>query len=309
MSSSAFTLPNGLTVIQRDWLSANHVFLEHKDQTVLIDSGYCTHANLTLQLLRQALHGRSLSTLVNTHLHSDHCGGNASIQQLFPEVSTLIPPGHFQAVERWDPAQLTYLPTGQNCPRFVVNDRLCNQSEYEWGDTRWIAYAAPGHDEHAMMFFCPSHGILVSGDALWEKGFGVVFPELDNEPGYKQAAQTLDLIEDLEPSIIIPGHGSIFTDLHAALRYARSRLESFQAFPDKHARYASKVLVKFKLQEHGSISMQAFLEWAQCVPYLINLHQRLGPDESFENWFQQLLSELSKSGAIDIQDQQLINLS
>ncbi|MFM7007757.1 MAG: MBL fold metallo-hydrolase, partial [Betaproteobacteria bacterium] len=79
MSSSAFTLPNGLTVIQRDWLSANHVFLEHNDQTVLIDSGYCTHANLTLQLLRQALHDRSLTTLVNTHLHSDHCGGNACI--------------------------------------------------------------------------------------------------------------------------------------------------------------------------------------------------------------------------------------
>ncbi len=309
MRSSIGSLPQGITVLQRDWLSANHVFLEHKDQTVLVDSGYCTHANMTLQLLRQVLHGRSLCTLVNTHLHSDHCGGNAAIQAAFKNVTTLIPPGHFNAVKHWDTELLTYKPTGQNCPRFVVNEQLEDRFEYEWGRARWVAYAAPGHDNHAMMFFCPEYGILIAGDALWEKGFGVIFPELDDHSGYRQAARTLDLIEDLDPSLIIPGHGPIFDDVGSALRYARKRLENFESHPDKHARYASKVLVKFKLQEHGSIPIQAFSEWAQDVPYLIKLHKQIGADLSFADWFEQLLADLCQSGAMDIQDHQLINIA
>ena len=276
---------------------------------MLVDSGYCTHANMTLQLLRQVLHGRSLCKLVNTHLHSDHCGGNAAIQAAFKNVTTLIPPGHFNAVRHWDTELLTYIPTGQNCPRFVVNEQLEDRFEYEWGRTRWVAYAAPGHDNHAMMFFCPEYGILIAGDALWEKGFGVIFPELDDHSGYRQAARTLNLIEDLDPSLIIPGHGPIFDEVGSALRYARKRLENFESHPDKHARYASKVLVKFKLQEHGSIPIQAFSEWAQDVPYLIKLHKQIGADLSFAEWFEQLLADLCQSGAVDIQDQQLINIA
>ncbi|MEY5028959.1 MAG: hypothetical protein RLZ63_1274 [Pseudomonadota bacterium] len=304
---SSRSLPHGITALERDWLSANHVFLEHLDQTVLIDSGYCTHAPMTLHLLRQALQERSLTTLVNTHLHSDHCGGNASIQAEFTSVNTLTPPGHFDAVKNWDAELLTYAPTGQNCPRFVVNQQLQDRCEYEWGRTRWTAYAAPGHDNHAMMFFCAQHGILISGDALWEKGFGVIFPELDADSGYQQAANTLNLIEDLDAALVIPGHGSLFTDVQSALRYARQRLEAFQSFPDKHARYASKVLVKFKLQEYGTISMQAFLQWAQNVPYLITLHRQLGAQQPFSHWFEQLLAELCQSGVMEIRDQQLIN--
>ena len=36
---------------------------------------------------------RPLDLLLNTHLHSDHCGGNAALQARHPGVRTLIPPG------------------------------------------------------------------------------------------------------------------------------------------------------------------------------------------------------------------------
>ena len=41
----------------------------------------------------------------------------------------------------------------------------------------WRAYAAPGHDMDALMFFARDPGILITGDALWEHGLGFVWPE------------------------------------------------------------------------------------------------------------------------------------
>lgn len=298
-----------MTVFQRDWLSANNIFLESADQTVLIDSGYTTHAPMTLSLLRNALGTRPLDVLINTHLHSDHCGGNALIQQAYPEVSTWIPPGHFSEVQQWDHQALTYEVTGQQCPPFHVQHALEATHEYEWAGERWTALRAPGHDEHAMMYFCPRHGVLISGDALWEKGFGVIFPELLDIPAYQHASDTLDIIESLAPRLVIPGHGQTFSDLGSALGIARSRLANFREHPDKHARYASKVLIKFKLQEFGSISITAFKQWAEGVPYLQRLHQQLGEDVDRSEWLDQLLGELCQSGSMDIQDQHLINLA
>ncbi len=49
-----------------------------------------------------------------------------------------------------------------------------------WGDLEWQALAAPGHDMGALVFYNAEHRILISGDALWEHGFGFVMPpEID----------------------------------------------------------------------------------------------------------------------------------
>ena len=72
---------------------ANNILFHGQRQTALVDSGYCTHAEQTLALIREALGGRPLDLLLNTHLHSDHCGGNAALQSAYPDVETLIPPG------------------------------------------------------------------------------------------------------------------------------------------------------------------------------------------------------------------------
>nr|WP_269841353.1 MBL fold metallo-hydrolase [Paucibacter sp. M5-1]MCZ7884426.1 MBL fold metallo-hydrolase [Paucibacter sp. M5-1] len=81
------SLPPGLQLIERGWLSSNSVLLGGDERgAVLIDSGYCTHAQQTAALLAAALAadapGRPLRLIVNTHLHSDHCGGNAHLQAL-----------------------------------------------------------------------------------------------------------------------------------------------------------------------------------------------------------------------------------
>jgi glyoxylase-like metal-dependent hydrolase (beta-lactamase superfamily II) len=296
--TSTSTLPPGVRVFERGWLSANNVLLLDAHSATLVDSGYVTHQAQTLALVQHALQGRTLDQLANTHLHSDHCGGNQALQAHYPALKTWIPPGLSQAVQHWREDELSYQPTGQNCPAFAFTGLLQPGSTHRWADMDWQVHAAPGHDPHSVILFAPEHRLLMSADALWQNGFGVVFPELAGVAAFDEVAQTLDLIERLDPATIIPGHGAVFTELAPALALARSKLEGFAQNPERHARYGTKVLLKFKLIEWGQISRAEFSDWAMNMPYMRELHQRFGQGHSLGTWLDMMLAELARSGAM-----------
>jgi glyoxylase-like metal-dependent hydrolase (beta-lactamase superfamily II) len=296
--TSHSALPLGVQVFERGWLSANNVLLLDAHSATLVDSGYVTHQAQTLALVQHALQGRTLDQLANTHLHSDHCGGNQALQAHYPALKTWIPPGLSQAVQHWREDELSYQPTGQNCPAFAFTGLLQPGSTHRWADMDWQVHAAPGHDPHSVILFAPEHRLLMSADALWQNGFGVVFPELAGVAAFDEVAQTLDLIERLDPATIIPGHGAVFTELAPALALARSKLEGFAQNPERHARYGTKVLLKFKLIEWGQISRAEFSDWAMNMPYMRELHQRFGQGHSLGTWLDMMLAELARSGAM-----------
>lgn len=300
-------LPHGITLFERGWLSSNNILIRGKNGCALIDSGYATHATQTLTLLTSALQGQPLDLLLNTHLHSDHCGGNAALQAHYPRLQTWIPPGHARFVTPWNPEALSYLPTGQICPPFGYSATLQPNTEIALDDQLWQIHAAPGHDPHSVILFEPQSGLLISADALWENGFGVVFPELDGADAFNEVAQTLDVIEALAPRIVIPGHGAAFSDVAEALARARKRLDNFVQAPHKHIRYAAKVLLKFKLLEVQSIPLEGLLQWAQATQLLQQIYQSSDPAEQpFQAWVLALVDELVRSGAAS-RDQQTVS--
>lgn len=295
------TLPAGVSVFERGWLSSNNILIQGAQGTALIDSGYCTHADQTSALLDSALQGRPLDLLLNTHLHSDHCGGNAALQARYPALQTHIPPGHADYVRVWDAHALSYTPTGQQCPRFHLDATLQPGAEMRLGDLQWQVHAAPGHDPHSVILFEPHSRTLVSADALWERGFGVVFPELDGQDAFDEVAATLDLIARLNPVTVIPGHGAPFSDAAAAVAYARKRLDGFVQNPDKHLQYAAKVLLKFKLLEAQHLELRALQAWAQGTPYFANTLTRHFAGASVAEVTAQLVQGLVCSGAATVQ--------
>lgn len=291
----------GVTCLERGWLSANNVVVRGEDgPSAVVDSGYASHASQTVALIEAALDHRPLDLLLNTHLHSDHCGGNAALQQAYPSLRTLIPPGQAASVTKWDPVALTFEPTGQFCPRFTHQGLLQPGTSVRMGTLSWDIHAAKGHDPNSIILFQPEHRLLISADALWENGFGIVFPELEGISAFDEVADTLALIEELAPAIVIPGHGAVFEDVSAALSRAHSRLHQFVAHPDKHRRHALKVLIKFKLLEWQSVSIHAIHEWMLQTDYFtrampINVREDRGL--SLE-WLDLLLSELERSQAL-----------
>lgn len=297
----------GVTLLERGWLSANNVLIRGGDgPTALVDSGYGSHAPQTMSLVLQALEGRPLDLLLNTHLHSDHCGGNAALQTRFPSMLTLIPPGSAAAVSVWDEMALTYAPTGQQCPRFHFSGVLQPGTALGLGRFRWEIHAAKGHDPHAIVLFQPDTRLLLSADALWKNGFGVVFPELEGVSAFDEVSDTLDLIEALDPATVIPGHGAAFQDIAPALHRARSRLQQFRDSPEKHLRHAQKVLIKFRLLEWQRIERAELIQWAKGTPYLCQ-SMPVGNDKETAAWMEQLLRELEHSAALKLDDAYVTN--
>ncbi|SFB73117.1 MBL fold metallo-hydrolase [Massilia yuzhufengensis] len=258
-------LPPSMQVFERGWLSSNNILFSGSKGTALVDSGYATHAPQTLALVRQALAGRPLERLLNTHLHSDHCGGNALLQQAYG-CHTAIPAMEAARVAAWDEEALSYRATGQQCARFGFDATLAPGDLLDLGELRWQVLAAPGHDPHALLLFCEAEGILISGDALWENGFGVVFPELVGEPGFDEVAATLALIASLDARVVIPGHGAVFGDVEQALARARTRLAWLSADPLRNAENAVKVLLKFLLLERRVLALEALPGLLAAIP-------------------------------------------
>ncbi|MGE5452114.1 MAG: MBL fold metallo-hydrolase [Acidobacteriota bacterium] len=240
------TLPDHIRVLERGWLSSNNIVFLDADCPTVVDTGYGTHADETLRLLQDALQGRTLGRIVNTHLHSDHAGGNALLQAHYG-CQTVIPPGLQDAVTAWDQARLSYASTGQHCPRFQYDAVLQLGQTLELGGDDWTVLGAPGHDNDMVMLWCERWGILISADALWQNGFGVIFPEIVGESGFAEQQATLDLIGQLAPRLVIPGHGAPFTEVSAALEAAQSRIKWLAADPKRNADNALKALLAFKL--------------------------------------------------------------
>jgi glyoxylase-like metal-dependent hydrolase (beta-lactamase superfamily II) len=247
-------IPPSMRVFERGWLSSNNVLFIGEEGAAIVDTGYLTHAGQTLALVQHELQGRPLDLIVNTHLHSDHCGGNAILQKTYGS-RTLIPVAEAGKVRDWDMDALSFAATGQQCERFGFDGTLAPGDELFLGGLRWQALAAPGHDPHSLILYCQGNGILISADALWENGFGVIFPELDGESGFSEARATLDLIADLDVQLVIPGHGAPFSDVRKALAIAYSRIDYLAADPARNAQNAVKVMLKFLLLERQKIAL------------------------------------------------------
>lgn len=304
-SSDVHPALRGLTVLERGWLSSNNIVIHGaagEAGAVLVDTGHVVHRGQTLALVRHALGGARLALIVNTHLHSDHCGGNATLQQAFG-APLLIPPGLAEAARAWDLGRLGHDDFGQR-ERFTVDGTLAPGGHLDAGGRRWDALAAPGHDPHALVLFDAAQGVLISADALWANGFGIVFPELVGEPGFDDVAATLDAIERLDPRVVIPGHGAPFTDVAGALARARSRLAGFRADPARHARHAVKVLIKYHLMEVRSKSFVDTVAWAAGARLLQRMWERHGAAESasVHHWAETALHELVQAGALGLGD-------
>ena len=308
--NDAVQLPSRICVLERGWLSSNNVVFTSGTAAV-VDTGYVTHSRQSVALVGNALGGQPLELIVSTHLHSDHCGGNAALQAAYPAARTLIPAGQADAVARWDEEELTYTTTGQECARFGFQGVLVPGDFVRLGEWDWQVHAAPGHDPHSVVLFEPASRTLISADALWENGFGIVFPELDGASAFDQVEATLHLIESLQPRLVIPGHGSPFGGAQrvaAAIDSARSRLAGFVATPSRHAMHAMKVLIKFKLLEWQSIDAKDLVAWADAMPYMHRVHRRFFGDADFYAWVETLLTQLVKAEALGREGDVLFNM-
>ena len=306
MSDTA--LPEGIKVFERGWLSANNIFFWSKDDVSIVDTGYVAHQEQTLALVKNLLKAEGLTKLdkiVNTHLHSDHCGGNAILVKNF-QSNVYVPASEVSTVNGWDENLLSFRNLGQDCPAFKCQHSLEPGKQILLGTHMWEILAAPGHDPHSIVLYQEDYQLLISADALWEDGFGAIFPELEGEDGFEEVAKTLDLIEQLKIKLVIPGHGKLFTDVKTSIARARSRLDYLATDKARNARHAAKVLLKFRLLEWQSIELSLVHEWIKETPLMKAIAKEL--NQSIDQLADWLPLALIKAGGAKINQNMLINL-
>jgi glyoxylase-like metal-dependent hydrolase (beta-lactamase superfamily II) len=292
-------LPGTMQVLERGWLSSNSIVFDDGGQISVVDTGYVSHAPLLVQLIEQVRRGRPLARIVNTHLHSDHVGGNAALKShLQPTI--IIPPGLAQAVRQWDEQRLNFAATGQRCARFDYDALLDPAQPLRLGGLDWQLLDGGGHDREMVLLFNPDERILLSADALWRNGFGVLFPELEGASGFAEQQAVLESIDRLAPRLVIPGHGAPFTEVGAALDAAMRRLEYLRSDPQRNARHGSKVLIKFWLLDVRSTTLESLHRHFAQTEYLRLIHQRYFARRAFAEMLDEHVAELVRAGAAEI---------
>ena len=295
------SLPPSVRVIVRGWLNCNQVVLRAPRDNVLVDSGYCTHREQTLDLVAgpEGLAGEPLERLVNTHCHSDHMGGNAALASAHGCRIT-IPAGEVKHVVPWTPQSVWMAQFDQRADPFHFDDTLAPGETFEGGGFEWEAHAAPGHDMDALMFFEPMNRILISGDALWQEGMGFVWPQEGPNPFIDAAQATLGAIERLDPAVVIPGHGVPFDDVAGSIAKVRARLDAFGRDPAKNARHVVKVMFVFALLDRGRMPVADVAPYVARVPCYGEMSARfLGLDApTLADW---MVADLVRVGAVRVE--------
>ena len=309
MTAILHPLLPGICVIERGWLNCNQVVLSSNEENTLIDSGYGRHAAATLAIVESALPGvrKKLDRLINTHCHSDHMGGNAALKAHYGCRIT-IPAGEAKHVRPWTTESCGSKMMDHYVESFDFDDTIAPGDKFVAGGFTWQAYAAPGHDMDALMFYCEELSALITGDALWHirhGGMGLVWPHVDHETGRNAfidaALQTMDQIEQLNPRIVIPGHGAPFDEVPMSINGVRNRLNVFADNPEKNARHVVKALLVFALLDKQSMRLSELPGYLAGVPILHELNAQflhLTHDELATR----VVNELTAAGAISIAD-------
>lgn len=304
MSAIFHQLIPGVTVIERGWLNCNQIVLKSPDWNVLIDSGYGRHAEATIRHVAEALDDAPLHWLINTHCHSDHMGGNRALREHY-ECRVTIPEGEVKHIVPWTEQSCWSTEMDQYAEEFEFDDTMVEVSTFEVGGLRWQAHAAPGHDMDALMFFAPIPRILVTGDALWERGLGFVRPEkthaTDPNPYIHAAQGALDTIEKLDPAVVVPGHGAPFTDLVRSLADARGKLAALERDPVKNARHVAKSLFVFALLDKREMKVANVPAYLESVPVYRRLREEF-LSGSNEELAARMVDELVAAKALKIED-------
>jgi glyoxylase-like metal-dependent hydrolase (beta-lactamase superfamily II) len=298
MTAGEQRLPAWVTWLPRPFPDANLLLLAGREP-VLVDSGFVGHAEQTAAWARG--HVGQVSLVVNTHWHADHVGGNAVLQTAGAGVAASVPDA--QAVTRRDPGccQAEYLD--QPVSPYTVDVPLHDGQNLRLGHADWQVVRTPGHTPGHLALWQPEDRLLVVGDALSDYDVGWVNLALDGPDAAATALASLRRLADLQPRVIMPGHGPIPADPAAAFATALRRAQRLIDDPAEAVWYAARRILAFALMIRNGIPTDQLEPYLHARAWLTDAARLL--TRTPEALAAELVKAMLNSGAITIHDQRL----
>ena len=184
-------------------LHGTNTYLVGRGRVAIIDPGPLLREHQAA--LRRALGGETVSHILVTHRHLDHCEAAAALAQetgavlaaAGPGAPTAALPGHHHE-EGVDPA-------------FAPGVILSSGNRVEGPDWRLEVLATPGHTSDHLCFALPQDGILFTGDHVMGWSTSVVIPPDGDMRAY---VASLRLLQARDDRAYLPGHGPAITAPH-----------------------------------------------------------------------------------------------
>ncbi len=223
--------------------SVNAGFIAGRDTTLIVDTGACAMAAATIHGYASAVRPNNRLAVINTERHFDHIGGNSYFRDrdidVYGHAELRRTEDEFRAeMDEFnrliaDPtrrarreAAAFYAGTRQENP----NRPIAENTSLDLGDCAVEFILTPGHTPTNLSVWVKQDRVLFCGDCL----INLYLPNLDagTAADWQKWLHSLDLIEQLKPSAIMPGHGPISTgdDIARLIEFVRSVLE--QAIAD-----------------------------------------------------------------------------
>lgn len=193
-------------------------------EDVLIDAG----RRWDRRRIFRELEGRRISELALTHVHPDHQGCAKAVCEAF-QVPLACHVDDLDAMEGRRPVSATAKPMArffaglwQGPPRKV--DRVLHEGDEVAG---FRVVHAPGHAPGEVIFFRDSDRVAICGDVVRNITYVTLRARLaeppdDLTPDPAENRRSIRKLADLNPSLILPGHGPAVTDIGAFERFVSS---------------------------------------------------------------------------------------
>ena len=205
--------------VDGQFAGGNMSLLIGSDGVILIDDGLPTTGPALLAAIAE-LTGEPVDFLINTHVHGDHVGSNATMHQ---HGATIV--AHENIRSRLLDASGDDATPADALPEVTFSDSV---TFYLNGHKATVFHVKNAHTDGDAVIHFPDINVIHAGDVMFNR----LFPFIDLDSGgsvegFLAAQDTIIALAD-DDTIIIPGHGAIASK--ADLKVAR------EVLADCHAR-------------------------------------------------------------------------
>jgi glyoxylase-like metal-dependent hydrolase (beta-lactamase superfamily II) len=182
---------------------------------------------LAAELIRQIrkITPQPIRRVIVSHYHADHIYGLQAFKALGAEIWAHRRGGDYlaseEALQRLAQRRETLFPWVDETTRLLPADKwLEGDTRFEMGGLHFeLVYVGPAHSPEDIAMFVREDGVLYSGDLVFK---GRV-PFVGNADS-KAWLNSLGRLLELQPKIMVPGHGEASTDAAADLTFTRDYL-------------------------------------------------------------------------------------
>lgn len=114
----------------------------------------------------------TLKLIINTHLHLDHCFGNAYLAERYGIPTAASAEDEFLGRALPEQAAMFGVVADEHTKAPVIGRALHDGDEVEVGAIRLKVLAVPGHSPGGLAFYCPEGDFVIAGDSLFRGAIG-----------------------------------------------------------------------------------------------------------------------------------------